>query len=345
MFSDSHILNNLLLQIEMKKSLEISVHLFFWVIFTAFVFMLSKLYLQAKPDAPFGEHLYYVVFLELIMGLIFFYTTYFGIPWTKKRNINLAVLIGILLILLIFFAIPAFRVGFWEVMSSIIPHIIVIFLALIFRRFSDVIRLEQQKQNLHLQNINSELALLKMQISPHFLFNTLNNIDYLIINEPSKASDAISKLGEVLRYLIYETSTDKIPLANELTLVEDYISLIRLRTAGTNYLKYNLTGEPGYLQIAPMLFFPLIENAYKHASRKEGENVITFDLNINRNMLNLQISNEYDSFKNSKTSDGGLGLNIVKRRLELIYPGRHQLKFEKGPNRHVVDLTIELDEY
>lgn len=127
----------------MKRSVEIFAHLFFWVLFTAFAVMLSKLYLEAKPDAPFAQHFTYVIFLEVVMGLIFFYTTFFCFPWARKNTTNLVLLGAILLVLLLFFAFPAIKFGLWQVMSSIIPHVLVIFLAFIFRIFSDSIKLKQ----------------------------------------------------------------------------------------------------------------------------------------------------------------------------------------------------------
>jgi purine-cytosine permease-like protein len=127
----------------MKKSIEISVHLTFWLLITAFAVMLSKVYLEAKPDAPFASHFLYVIFLEVVMGLIFFYVTFFGIPWTEKKKANLVALVLILLFLLLFFAFPAMKFGFLQVMSSVIPHIIIIFLAFIFRKFSDAVKPER----------------------------------------------------------------------------------------------------------------------------------------------------------------------------------------------------------
>jgi hypothetical protein len=121
----------------MKRSIEITVHLLFWVLFAAFAVMLGKLYLEAKPEAPFAPHFTYVIFLEVVMGLIFFYTTFFGISWARKKNINQVILTAILLFLLLFFAFPAMKFGLWQVMSSVLPHLIVIFLAFIFRYFSD----------------------------------------------------------------------------------------------------------------------------------------------------------------------------------------------------------------
>ena len=327
----------------MKKSIEIAVHIFFWIVYTAFAFMLSKIYLQAKPDAQFGNHLFYVITLELVMGLIFFYTTFLGIPWSRKKRANLAILIVVLLVLLAFFAFPAMNIGFWETMSSLIPHVIVIFLAIIFRKFSDSIRLEQEKQALQLQNTRSELALLKMQVSPHFLFNTLNNIDYLVTFDTEKASGSIAKLGAILRYMIYDAEVETIALSKELKHIEDYIDLVRLRTSGADYLKYNLTGQPEQLQIAPMLFLPLIENAYKHSSIREGENIINITIILERCNLQFTISNVYDSYRKPVPAEGGLGLNIVKRRLGLIYKDRHTLTITKDNNRFKVELNLNLD--
>lgn len=329
----------------MNKKVEIAVHLFFWIVFTAFVFMLSKVYLQAKPDAPFSNYLIYVIFLELIIGLIFFYTTFFGIIWVKTKKINLGILTTILFVLLAFFAIPAMKVGIWQVLSSVIPHVIIIFLAILFRKFSDSIRLEQEKQSLILQNTTSELALLKMQLSPHFLFNTLNNIDYLVGNDTEKASGSISKLGAILRYMIYDAKAEKISLSKELKHIEDYIELVRLRTSDKNYLNYKVSGQASHLKIAPMLFLPLIENAYKYSSAKEGENIIDIDIEITGNNLHFVISNEYDSTVISDISKDGLGLNIVKRRLELIYHKMHSFVISKDLNRYKAELILELDEY
>jgi two-component system, LytTR family, sensor kinase len=330
----------------MKKSVEISAHIFFWMIFTSFVFMLTKIYQQAKPDTPASQHVAYIIFLEVIMGLILFYATFFGIPMARKNGKNRLLLSAFLLFLLIFFALPATRHGIWEIMSSIIPHIILIFLALIFRSFSDSLRLEKEKQELLLQNTQSELALLKMQVSPHFLFNTLNNIDYLIYHDVARASDSISKLGDMLRYMIYDAKAEKIPLSREIRNIEDYIELIRLRTSGSDYLNYQITGHPGHLQIAPMLFVPLIENAYKHSSKKEGENIISITIEIDDFIVTLNVNNEYDdSALSAGQSDKGIGLNLVRRRLEILYPERNTFIISQNSNRFNVVLKLKLDEY
>lgn len=121
----------------MKKSIEILAHLFFWVIFTISVFVLTRIFMKASPNAPAAQHISYVVFLELIMGLIFFYTTFLGIPWARRGNMKKFILAAVLMLFLVIFAIPATRFGLWEVLSSILPHIMLIFLGFIFRGFSE----------------------------------------------------------------------------------------------------------------------------------------------------------------------------------------------------------------
>jgi sensor histidine kinase YesM len=315
-------------------------------VFTAFAYMLARIYLLAKPDAFLTSKINYLIFIELIMGLIIFYTTFLGIAFVRKINKTLAFLIILLVMELLIFVYPATRHGIWEIMSSIIPHIIIIFLAVIFRKFSDSIKLEKEKQNLILQNTQSELELLKMQISPHFLFNTLNNIDYLITNDTAKASNSISRLGDILRYMIYDAKADRIMLSDEIRHIEDYIGLIRLRTSGTDFLTYCRTGQPGHKKIAPMLFIPLIENAYKHSSVKEGKDIISIEIKIENSELHFSAENEFDpSQKNENHTSGGIGLNLVKRRLELIYPGRHNFRISENNSRYNVILNLRLDEY
>lgn len=328
-----------------KRTFEIAIHLIFWVVFTALIYTQSQMYLRANPDAPFSKHLARVISFEVFMVLLFFYITYYGLSWAKRRRKNLVVLSAVLFILLLFFALPAMRIGFWEVMSSIIPHILVIFLAVIFRKYSDSLQLENEKQALKIQNVQSELDFLKMQVSPHFLFNTLNNIDYLIFVDADKASGAISKLGSILRYMIYETNAETIPLAKELKNTEDYIELVRIRTSGSEFLKYHVSGTAGHLKIAPMIFQPLVENAYKHAARKDGENIIDIDVRIDGKIVCFAVENEYNALMKISSGEGGMGLASLKRRLELIYPNRHTIVIEKDEKKYRVELTIELDEY
>jgi LytS/YehU family sensor histidine kinase len=145
--------------------------------------------------------------------------------------------------------------------------------------------------------------------------------------------------------MIYESSAEKIALSKELNHIEDYNELLRLRIADPEYLTYHFTGSSGYLQIAPMIMQPLVENAYKHTSTRDGKSVINIVVKVEGNTINFTVDNDFDMLAKSNTADGGLGLNVVRRRLELIYPGKHQLTISKDNRRYKVELTIELDEY
>jgi two-component system, LytTR family, sensor kinase len=330
----------------MIKSIEILTHVFFWIAFTALTFLLSKVYLQADPNAPFSNYLFYVIFLDLLMGLILFYLTFSGIRWACRKKARWIILSSTLLILLIFFAIPAMSVSYWSVLSSVIPHIVLIFLAVVFRKFSDSLRLEKEKNDLLFQNVKAELALLKMQLSPHFLFNTLNNIDFLVSYDPARASDSIAKLGTILRYMIYETEVEKIDLLKEIKQIEDYIELLRLRSASKNFLNFKTSSvRAGQLLIAPMLFMPLIENSFKHCSTRDGDDIIDIEISLAGKSLTFTVSNEFSETDRHEKNESGLGLNNVKRRLELIYPDKHRLEVEKKEKRFIVGLKMELDEY
>ena len=117
----------------MKKTFEIPAHLFFWTMFLVLTYVQSKMFLQASPEAPFAQHLAYVVFLELVMGLVFFYTTFFGMPWALKKQSNLVILSAVLLVLLLVFATPAMHFGLLQILSSIVPHMLLVFLAIVFK--------------------------------------------------------------------------------------------------------------------------------------------------------------------------------------------------------------------
>jgi hypothetical protein len=119
--------------LKMKKPVEISAHLILWILFALMVLVNSKLYLEAKPDAPFSEHLSYVVFLEILIGAIFFYSTYIGLTWAARKSANSLVLVCVLFLLLVIFAVPAFKFGIWQILSSMVPHIVLILIALLFR--------------------------------------------------------------------------------------------------------------------------------------------------------------------------------------------------------------------
>ena len=200
----------------------------------------------------------------------------------------------------------------------------------------------KQLKELEKQNLQSELALLKNQINPHFLFNTLNNIDSLIKSNPDYASQSLIELSDMMRYMLYETNADRVPLQKELNYIEDYLKLQKLQQANPQLVDYSISGNPDEITIAPMLFIPFIENAFKHCTDKEKVYAIRFSINITEKQVSFRASNISDSKRINKDSSSGIGLETVKRRLEILYPNKHSLQIDKKNDLFCVELDINM---
>ena len=217
------------------------------------------------------------------------------------------------------------------------------FLGGLIRYFIDWFNKNKMQQQLEKQNFQSELALLRNQVNPHFLFNTLHNIDALIQKDTKRASDTLIRLSEIMRYMIYDTNNDYVELSKELEYLKNFISLHLLCHSNQELVSFNIKGFLDDKRIAPMIFIPFIENAFKHATNKEIKHNIRIDFEITSNTIKLEvinICNENEAFLKDESS--GIGLNIVKRRLELLYPGKHELKIENGNNQYFVRLIIKV---
>jgi LytS/YehU family sensor histidine kinase len=196
------------------------------------------------------------------------------------------------------------------------------------------------KKELQQKNFETELALVKSQLSPHFLFNTINNIDVLITKDPVQASAYLNKLSDIMRFMLYETKTELIPLQKELAYIDKYIDLQKIRTANPDFIQYSAAGIIGSWTIAPMLFVPFIENAFKHALNKKDSAGIIIRINTNEKAIHFYCENKFSENPLAGYEPGGLGNGLIKKRLALLYPGKHTLLTKKENNIFTVDLTI-----
>lgn len=196
------------------------------------------------------------------------------------------------------------------------------------------------KEDLMQKNFAMELALVKSQINPHFLFNTINNIDVLIGKDAARASLYLNKLSDIMRFMLYETKTEKIPLSKELEYIEKYVELQRIRTATPNYVEYNVEGEVHDRLIEPMLFIPLVENAFKHSALREKENAIQIHIRISEKDLSFFCKNKYKEGQHGPQEYGGLGIQLIEKRLAALYPKNHSLKISKNGDTYEVNLSL-----
>ena len=211
-----------------------------------------------------------------------------------------------------------------------------------YRMVIDWFSFAKEKDELENQNLNSQLQLLKYKINPHFLFNTLNNIDSLITDDAEKASYSLNKLSEMMRYMIYESERNAVPLKDEVNYIENYIHLQKIRNSYPDNITFRVSGDIQPVEIAPMLFLPFIENAFKHSALNNKYNKVDISLNVGSNSLHFICSNTMQEKSIEKDKTSGIGLDIIKKRLELIYPNIHTLNVEQTENEYKVSLVLKI---
>jgi two-component system, LytTR family, sensor kinase len=212
--------------------------------------------------------------------------------------------------------------------------------ALIIKGFINWYNEKKLKEALKEKNHEMEMALIKSKLDPHLLFNTINNIDALIIKDAVEASSYLNKLSDIMRFMLYETMSEKILLSQEIEYIEKYIALQKIRTANVNYVHFSVTGNIGNKSIAPMVFIPFIENAFKHTNNKKLENAIRVHIIISNKNIQLVCENKFDSKPTVRQPDSGLGNELIQKRLQLIYPEKHTLEVNKTNELYTVNLTI-----
>lgn len=199
---------------------------------------------------------------------------------------------------------------------------------------------EQQNEALKVAQLNAELRFLKSQINPHFLFNTLNTIYSLAHKKSEQTEDAILKLSGIMRYVIYLSNENRVPLINEMQYLDNYIEIQKLRLLKDIRIDYQVNGDPEGLLIEPMMLIPFVENAFKHGISYAEPSFITINLDILGDEMHLQVTNSL--FKQRVAERGGIGLANVMKRLELGYTGAHDLYVGEQENKFIIDLKIVL---
>ena len=200
-----------------------------------------------------------------------------------------------------------------------------------------------ENETLTREKTNAELQLLKAQIHPHFLFNTLNNIYSFTLSKSPLAAELVQKLSDMLNYMITDCNRVLVPLEKEIQLLKDYIGLEKVRYGDRLDIQMHVNGNYNNKMIAPLLMIPFVENCFKHgASMMRGKQWMHLIININENNLDFNLSNSKPSTSNTIKDKKGIGLLNVQKRLVLLYPGKHQLLIKTTDNTFSVELTIEL---
>jgi two-component system, LytTR family, sensor kinase len=222
-------------------------------------------------------------------------------------------------------------------------------LAMSFKLTKNGIEAKRRQQLLEKEKLETELKFLKSQFNPHFLFNTINSIFVLIHKNPDMASESLAKFSDLLRYQLYECNEQQIPLEQELTYLENFIELEKLRQDAAHF-ELTVHMEPPHsrnLTIAPFILMPFVENAFKHVSqRKDRTNWIRLQIRFEGLRLYFDLSNSKSNVHSSVAfgQHRGIGLKNVQRRLDLIYPGKHHLTIHQDEDQFGVSLQFNLQE-
>lgn len=210
--------------------------------------------------------------------------------------------------------------------------------------FSKTIFYQKQNLNLELENVNIEKDFLKAQLNPHFLFNTLNNLYGLVIKKDPGAPDAIIKISEIMSYTLYESNTEKVYIEKEIEFIQNYFYLEKMRYSHEKEitLDISISNEKLSLQIAPLLTFAFIENAFKYGIGNTTNDFIRISIKIVNNIFYFNLENNKNSQIKKNSKLGGIGVKNTQKRLNLIYKNAYDLNIKDDDDRYSVSLKINL---
>ncbi len=206
-------------------------------------------------------------------------------------------------------------------------------------------QLLQKSEELEKEKIAAELKLLKSQINPHFLFNTLNNLYSLTLKNSSKAPEMVHKLSELMSYMLYESNHPEVSIEKEIRYLENYISLEKLRYDGRLDVQLKTNLENSGIRIAPLVLLPFVENSFKHGvSNQISGGWIQIEISIKNSQLTFKVENSKSDPTNKKEENGQpcLGLENLRKRLSLIYPDKHEIRIMEEKDSYLVILKIDL---
>lgn len=340
----------------MKKSFEIFINIFFWLIIITLACLsfygVDSFFQGDSYKFDLSRYLNYLI--RTIPGPFFSYYLFYHyvIPVLQKKKFVLVAFLALLGSLVsgsimfvshhIFYREGPFFDDFWGR----------IVLSLFFGICGSAIKGSvlwrtsvAEKNALEKKHFESKTAilLLKAQLNPHFLFNSLNNIDILIEENPKTASEYLKKLSDILRYVLYETKEEKTDLAKEITQIKSYVELQKIRTDNLRYINFSVKGEITEQKIAPMIFLPFIENAFKHSKNKTIENAINIEFNVENDSVKMTCKNYYDNAQFEVVKNEGLGIETIEQRLNLLYSKNYELSIDKTEHWYNVFLSINLN--
>jgi len=330
-------------------------HFLFWAVYFVFWTTLSvRVY-----HAPFALALLTTLSWAIGQGLLNYYCIYRLFPLyfnTRRYGIFSLILAAGLVVSVVFilgFQMLVFAVAreplFYSVGAGfgyvLLGSLNSVFIVIAIKSIRDKVRNDRRTHLLEKEKTEHELSFLKSQMNPHFLFNAINSIYVLIRKDPELASHTLLKFADMLRYQLYECNADRIPIEQEIGYLDNYIGLEKLRRGHALYTEYHVGPEVRHFSIAPLLIIPFVENAFKYVSSySDRPNRVAVNLRCRDGLFELSVENTFDEETSIVGGGGGsgIGLENVRRRLELIYNSHHHLDIRKEEKNYSVLLKIQV---
>jgi len=323
-------------------------HLAFWILFNL-VYLL--LILQVMPPEQAVVRMAYASVLSLALAYINWFYLIPQFFYSKKY------LAYFLITILIIFIFSWIRVWIEDQTMNILPqmkqlpairyafilfsHLIIWILSSLFRLLQDFLVSQRNEADLKTGKLETELKLLKAQINPHFLFNTLNNIYSLVYLKSDQAAPMLLKLSGILRYMLYEADTSRVPITKEIEYLNDAIDLHLLNPADRDKVKIDILNEAPDLMIEPLLFINFLENSFKHGSLALPDGFIHLCLIVRPHLVDFSLENSRIPGE-SDEMNMGIGLNNIRQRLQLLYPGRHVLDLQMTEHSFNIRMILKI---
>ena len=234
--------------------------------------------------------------------------------------------------------------GWWEIVLFFVVFLAVTTLLKLSKSWFAVHDMQKRLLATEKQRVDMELLALKAQVNPHFFFNTLNSIYSLSLDKDDRLPSTVLQLSGIMRYYLYESKDDHVSLEKEVKILKDYIELQRIRSSDNLEIKLNINGDLSNKKISPLLLITFVENAFKHGAKGEsGNSFIHLDIATKENELYFTVKNNKGTVDEIDLKEfNGIGLENVRRRLALLYPGKHQLTIKEEENSFTVELNMNL---
>ncbi|MBZ0201565.1 MAG: histidine kinase [Ignavibacteria bacterium] len=341
----------------MSNKAIIKLHVIFWIVISSISLLNTFLYI--------GNALFVPLLISAIMGMlcniITFYLFYFLVSAGKlnRKGVIFLVLFGlfylsaagfvftfILYLPVAYYYSPSDPLnytlanGFDSIYQVTAYLTIVSILGSLWKVSLIWYRNQIKQKETEKQNISNELAMLRAQINPHFLFNTLNNIKSLVKSIPSKAVYSVDKLTGMMRYMLYESSLESVPLGNEIGHINNYIDLEKIRYSDPDFIDFKIYGDYKDIPVPPLVFMPFIENAFKHGNKLKPAPGIIIKIDVLKRDINFEIKNFMKENHEAHDKNSGFGLSNIRRRLDLLFDKKYDLVIDNKNKTFTVKLNL-----